>query len=313
MVLRVLVSAVLLGAVLLYADVGDVAATIGDGDWRWLLPAFVLMAAAVVLAALRWWLLLEGAGIHVRAWKSVRPMAVGFVLNLVLPSAVAGDAIRTWVVGRESGRLLGSAAATVVDKLTAVTCLVAVGWAAYLVDRGAVPDFVLVAFAWLTVGLVAAGALAALAAAGVRPILHRLPERLAVMIRESWRIVRSWASSRKVVATVLALGVVYQAVVVGVLVLVAKTVDVELSFALAAVTAAVVLVATLIPVSVGGVGIREGGFVLALGEAGIDAAEATLVSLLSVATILAASAAVAGATYLADLLGAGEAKTSPAP
>jgi glycosyltransferase 2 family protein len=313
MVLRVLVSAALLGVVLVYADVGEVAATIGEGDWRWLVPALALMAVAVVLAALRWWLLLEGAGIHVPARRSVRPVAVGFVLNLMLPSAVAGDAVRTWVVGRESGRLLGSAAATVVDKLAALTCLVAVGWAAYVVDREAVPHSVIVAFAWLSVGLVAAGGLAALAAAGVKPIIHRIPERFAVMIRESWRILRVWVGSRKIVATVIAMGVVYQAVVVGVLVLVAKTVGVELSFVLAAVTSAVVLVATLIPVSVGGIGIREGGFVLLLGQAGIDAAEATLVSLLSVVTILAASLAVAAATYVSDLLGPGEAKTSPTP
>ena len=313
MALRVLVSAALLGAVLAYADVGEVAAAMRDGDWRWLLPSLALIAVAVLLAALRWWLLLEGAGIHVPARKSIRPVAVGYVLNYVLPTAVAGDAVRTWVVGRESGRLLGSAAATIVDKLAALSCLVAVGWAAYIVDRGAVPESVILAFAWLSAGLVAAGALGALAAAGVWPIIHRLPERLALMIRESWRILQVWASSRKVLAAVVVLAVVYQAVVVSALVLVAKTVGLELSFALAAVTAAVVLVATLIPVSVGGVGIREGGFVLLLGQAGVDAAEATLFSLVSVATVIVASSAVVGATYLSSILGAGEAKTSPAP
>src|SRR5918998_434691 len=244
MALRVLVSVALLGAVLVYADVGELAATLREGDWRWLLPALALMAAAVVLAALRWWLLLEGAGIDVPARKSVRPVALSFVLNLVLPSAVAGDAVRSWVVGRETGRMLGSAAATVVDKLTALACLVALGWAAYLVDREAVPDSVVVAFAWLSAGLCAAGAFVVLAAAGVRPIIHRLPERLARITRESWRIVRAWTGSRRLVLMLAVLGVGYQAVVVGVLVLVAMTLGVDLPFALAAVTAAVVLVAT---------------------------------------------------------------------
>jgi glycosyltransferase 2 family protein len=86
------------------------------------------------------------------------------------------------------------------------------------------------------------------------------------------------------------------------------TLGLELSFALAAISAAVVVVATLIPVSVGGLGIREGGFVLLLGEAGIDAADATLVSLLSAAAVLIASAGVAGSVYLYDALRTGRAE-----
>jgi uncharacterized membrane protein YbhN (UPF0104 family) len=311
--LRVVVSIALLGAVVAYADFSEVMQVVRDGEWGWLGVAAGLMAVCVVVGALRWWLLLEGAGIDLPARRSIRPYALSFVLNLILPTAVAGDAVRTWVVGRQSGRLLGATAATIVDKLTALTCLFVLGWAVYVVDREAVPEAVIVTFGWVTAGLVAAAGLAALAAAGVRPVLHRLPERAALMIRESWRMLRVWAASRTLVASVTILGFAYQVLVIGVLVLVAKTVGVELAFALAAVSTAVVLVATLIPVSVGGIGIREGGFVLLLGQAGVDAADATVLSLLSAATILVTSAAVAGATYVSDYLRASGAKTSPVP
>jgi uncharacterized protein (TIRG00374 family) len=298
--LRVLVSAALLVAVLLYADVGDVLAAVRDGHWGWFAVALAVMAGSVVLGAFRWWLLLEGAEIHVAARESIRPYAMSFVLNILLPTAVAGDAVRTWVVGKQSGRLLGAAAATVVDRLTALTCLFALGWVAFAVDPDSVPASVLAAFAWVTAGLAVALALGVMAAIGVRPLVRRLPERAANMLRESWRIVRGWGGSRRLVLNVVVLGLVYQVLVVAVLVLVAKTVGVDLSFALAAVCAPIVVLATLIPISVGGLGIREGGFVILLGQAGIDAADATLVSLLSATTVLIASAVVAGATYLFD-------------
>jgi hypothetical protein len=54
-----------------------------------------------------------------------------------------------------------------------------------------------------------------------------------------------------------------------------------------------------------GLGIREGGFVLLLGEAGISAADATLVSLLSAAAVLLASAGVAGAVNLYNVVRGG--------
>jgi len=310
--LRVLVSVALLGAVLLYADLGEVAAAVGDGQWEWLVAAAGVMATVVVLGALRWWVFLEGAQIEMSVWNAIRPYATSFVLNILLPTAVAGDAVRTVVVGRRTGRMLGAAAATVVDRLTALICLFAVAWVAVAVDSEAVPSSLVVVLAWVTAGLIVALGVGALAAAGVRPVLHRLPDRLAVMIRDSWSMLRTWGGSGRLVASVVILGLAYQVLAVFALILVGKTLGLDLPFALAAVCATIVLVATLIPVSVGGLGIREGGFVLLLGEAGIDAADATLTSLLSAAVVLLASAAVVAVTALYDALRAREAK-APAP
>jgi uncharacterized membrane protein YbhN (UPF0104 family) len=122
------------------------------------------------------------------------------------------------------------------------------------------------------------------------------------MARESWRMLKLWAGSAKLVASMVGLGIAYQVLAVIALILVGETLGVELGFALAAVCAAIVVVATLIPISVGGLGIREGGFVLLLGEVGIGAADATLISLLSAAVVLRAGAGIAGASYLYDLL-----------
>lgn len=300
--LRVLVSAALLAAVLAYANVGDVVRAVRHGDWRWFVAALGVTVVAVVVGGVRWWIFLEGAEIDVSRWKAVKAFAASLVLNNVLPTSVGGDAVRAWLVGRESGRLLGAAAATVVDKVTALACLFLVGWIALAADAGSVPTSVIGVFVWVSVGLLAAFAVAALAAAGVRPVLHRLPHRLALMIREAWATLRAWAASAKLVASVLFLGVTYQALAVLALILVGKTVGVELSFALASVSAAIVLVAMLIPVSIGGLGVREGGFVLLLGQADIGGAKATTISLLSAGVILLAGAAVVGVTAVRDVL-----------
>lgn len=309
--LRVLISAALLAAVLVYANVGDVARAVRHGDWVWFVAALGLTVIAVVVGGIRWWILLEGAAIDVSRWKAVRAFAASLVLNNVLPTSVGGDAVRAWLVGRESGRLLGAAAATVVDKVTSVACLFLVGWAALAADREAVPSSVVGVFVWVSVGMLAAFAVAALAAAGVRPILHRLPQRLVLMIRETWATLHGWAASAKLVASVLVLGITYQALVVLALMLVAKTVGVELSFALAAVSAAVVLVAMLIPVSIGGLGVREGGFVLLLGQADIAGAKATTISLLSAGVILLGGATVVGITAVRDVLRVRATRTRP--
>jgi glycosyltransferase 2 family protein len=307
----VLVSALLLGVVLAYADVENVVNALRDGDWSWFVAAVALMGLVAVVGGVRWQLLLRDAEIEVSSVRSVRAVAVSLFLNNILPTSFGGDATRAWLVGRESGRLLRSAAATVVDKATALGCLFLLAWLAVGLDRGEVPGSLVHVLVWVTIGLGAATLVAALTAAGVRPVVRHLPERLAGMIRETWVTLRIWARSGRLMGWLLVLGLLYQSLAVLALVCVGKTVAVDLSFALAAVTAAIVVVAMLIPVSVGGLGVREGGFVLLLGEAGVSGADATVVSLLSAATILLSSAAVVGLTAAYDVVR--DTKASPAP
>jgi hypothetical protein len=312
-VLRVLVSGVLLVAVLAYADVGAVARALRDADWTWFLAALGLMAVAAIVGALRWRVLLHEAGLDVSRLRAVRTFAGALVLNNVLPTSIGGDALRTWLVGKESGRLVRAATATIVDKLTALFCLYVVAWVALAFDREAVPSSVVHIFGWLTIGLVGALVVAVLAAAGVRPILRRLPERVRAMLRDTWVTLHTWGRSPRTIALVVALGLAYQVLAVLVLVMVGKTVGVELSFALAAVSTAVVLVAMLIPISIGGLGVREGGYVLLLGKAGIDAADATSLSLLSAVAIVLACAGVVAGTAAWDAVQVRERRARPLP
>jgi glycosyltransferase 2 family protein len=308
----VLVSVLLLGVVLAYANVEDVVSALRDGDWSWFAAALVLMGLVAVVGGIRWQLLLREAQVEVSSVRAVRAVGASLFLNNVLPTSFGGDAARAWLVGRESGRMLRSAAATVVDKATLLGCLFVLAWVVVALDSTAVPDSLVRVLTWVTVGLAAAVVVAALTAAGVRPVVRRLPERLAAMIFEAWLTVRLWARSGRLIGLVFVLGLLYQGLAVLALVCVGKTVAVDLSFALAAVVAAIVVVAMLIPVSIGGLGVREGGFVLLLGEAGVDGADATVVSLLSAATILLSSAAVVGITAAYDLR-LREPKARPAP
>ena len=256
--LRLLVSAVLLTAVLVYVDVGELARAMRDGQWGWFAPALGLMALATIPGAARWRLILHRAEIEITPIRAIQTFAISLVLNNVLPTSVGGDAARAWSVGKESGRFLRSALATVVDRATAVACLFVLAWAALVVDSDDVPSVLVEVLFWITVALGAATVLAALVAAGMRPVVRRIPPRLAMMIREAWATLRMWGRSRGLIAWLVVLGLMYQVLAVLALVFVGRAVGAELSFSLAAATAAIVVVAMLVPISVGGLGVREG-------------------------------------------------------
>jgi len=294
---------VLLTVVFLYIDLGELMRAVEDGQWGWLLPALALVMLATVPGAARWRLILQKAEIEVSGVQAVKTFAASLVLNNVLPTSVGGDAVRAWSVGKASGRLLRAALSTVLDRATAVACLFLLAWTALAVDADEVPAVLVSVLLWLTLGLAAVTAVAALVAAGIRPVVRRIPRRIAMMLREAWATLRMWGRSRSLISWLLVLGVLYQLLAVLALVLVGRVARVDLSFSLAAVTAAIVVVAMLVPISVGGLGVREGGFVLLLGEAGVDGSEAALISLLSAATIVLASAAVVAMVALYELVG----------
>jgi hypothetical protein len=104
---------------------------------------------------------------------------------------------------------------------------------------------------------------------------------------------------------VTALGFVYQGLLVASAWAGARAIELELSYPLVAVSAALVLLLTVLPISIAGFGVREGGYVAVLGAAGVGAATATLFSLITV--VLLALASLPGAFFL--LAG----RRSPAP
>jgi glycosyltransferase 2 family protein len=116
-----------------------------------------------------------------------------------------------------------------------------------------------------------------------------IPKRFVSVARESRSLLRSYAHEPATLVGLLALSLLFQALISLQVVMLARAIDVHLSFATAAVVLALVTVVTLIPISIGGFGVREGSYVVLLGGASIAATEATLISVLSVATLFLAS------------------------
>jgi uncharacterized membrane protein YbhN (UPF0104 family) len=296
------VTAGLLTAVMTQFDFSAAATTLAKAQWQWFAAAVGLMVVGMVIGGARWFLLLRAAAIGIPRRDAIRVFSLSVLLNNVLPTAVGGDAVRTWVVGRPSGQYVAAATSVVLDRATALACLFVVAWAALLLDVSDVPSAVVGVFAWTTAVFVGASIVVAAAAAGSARLRHRLPARVRAAGAQAWTALHGWARSPRLLLWVFGLGLAYQVIAVAALTLLADAIGFELAFSLAAVSAAVVIALILLPISIGGFGVREGGFVVLLGKAGIGATDATLLSLLSVLVFIAAS----GATVIPLAIRAGQ-------
>jgi uncharacterized protein (TIRG00374 family) len=283
---RLLVTAALLGVVAVSIDWSSLWDRLQGGSWGWFVAAVLILMVGLVIAALRWSLLLEGAGVTHPRLDTVRAFFVGAFSNNVLPTAFGGDVARTAMVG--SGDMTRAATSVAVDRLSSIACLIALGTVAALFQPGDVPHELRVSMLAVAVAVV----LALAALAGIlrsRRIAALVPQRLRPVAGVAAATLRAYSGNRRLVVGALVLGLLYQAITIVEGVWLARAIDLDLSASLLAVAVPLVTALTLFPVSVAGFGVREGGFVALLGTANIDSGSATALSLLTVAAMALAS------------------------
>ena len=295
---RIAASLALLALLGFAIDVPAALARLGDAEPGWVLGALLLVQAQVVLSASRWRLTAERLGQRIAARRAIAEYYLATLLNQVLPGGVAGDAARAvrgavggGVSRREdeartapAGSLARSAQGVVIERLAGQISLVAVAlggllaWP-FLLDSPP-PRAGLLALGG-ALGLLAGAALLipTLARAGPRRWRHAA-RRVAPALRRCWLDDGAW-----LVQGTLSLAVT--ASYVGVFALAGLALGAPLSPAVLASVVPLTLASMLVPLSIGGWGLREAAaaalWPLAGSTAEIGVATSVLYGLLSLA------------------------------
>ena len=177
------------------------------------------------------------------------------------------------------GTRTSSITTVVVDRATALACLVFAAWISFAADPEPVAGTLVAALGAATGALVVLLAVAALLVRGGTGLGRRLPPRAQVWLAEARSTVRACARVR-VLARTSVLGLAFEALVILALWLVAKAIDLDVSYSVLAVVLPPVLIVSALPISIAGYGVREASFVVLLGHVGIGSTDATLLSLI---------------------------------
>lgn len=286
---RSAVTLALLAIVGSQLDWSQIATSLRDGQPLDFLFAVGLVVLALGAGAWRWHALLDGAGVPVGVSRLARIYAVSTFSASFLPTTAGGDVTRALLVTRGPA-LRRVAVSIVVDRAGGLAGMIGIAWLALALEPGRVPGHADAILLWTTVVLAIAGAsVAAVAFRGGSRLRRLVPDKLLSMARDTRDVMRSYGRSPSLLGLWLALSILYQGLIAFQLVMLGRAIDVELSFATAAIALTVVTLVTLLPISIGGFGVREGSYVVLLGGVSIAASDATLISVLSVATLLIAS------------------------
>jgi uncharacterized protein (TIRG00374 family) len=228
----------------------------------WFAGACAIFGASFAVVALRFVVLLRAVGLEASWWSTFRAYVVANFLNLILPTAFLSDVYRVADARHEAGRISEVVAMVALERVLSVAALGVVVLAAtpfVPLDeaRRAVPLLVL-----LAAGMV--GASLAVLHPAINTFLRRavaplaaVSERLASAAQRALAAIELLGGRRRAVLQAFGLSILAQALPVAAVAVLARPLDTDVAgFWYAAIVPFITLL-TLIPVTIGGAGLRE--------------------------------------------------------
>jgi len=284
--LRLVVSALMLAVLIAKVpsfSVSDLVPEWSVGTAVWLGLAALLTLAGIILSAVRWQKVLDALDIRARLPRLMSHYMAGQFVSNVLPTTIGGDVLRVSRLSRDTGESPGTFASVVLERLTGWLVLPVITIVGFAVNPGLRHLGTATRVALTLAGATLVLLVAVLAAAGS----SRLGGRFATS--GGWRRfvgavhlgVERLRSDPGAAANVLLAGFAYQLA----LVLAAVAAAQALGLRPAGLTALLaffpaVLIAQVLPISMSGLGVREGAFVLFLGPLGVAHEQAIALGLL---------------------------------
>ena len=300
--LRVAVSIGIVTYILVDVDTEDLVRTLASVRPVPLAGALALYLAGQVLSAYKWSLLGRSVGYVRPVGEYTRFYFIGMFFNLFGPSTIGGDVVRALYLaeGHRPGIAINS---VVFDRVSGLVLLMALGAAALI----AFPQYGL---PWpLTASLVAGGLVLVLGwwmcprLVRLLPAGNRFRRQVETELGPFWR-------DRVLLVRVAVASLAFHLTQVGVQYILARAAGVALPFSYCSVYHPVISLMTALPLSVAGLGVREGGYLYFLTRIDVDDSIAVTLGLLWFALTVVAGL-VGGALFVAS--GAALPRVHPQP
>jgi hypothetical protein len=290
---------VLLFALLPWEQVQGAATRLPPAVWLGVLAGFL---AGHQLGVLKWRLLVHAGGGRLAVRDATRCYAAGLFANLVLPTVVGGDVLRAALAGRASGRFEAALLGGVADRLLDVAALATLIAGGALAARGVLPDW---AARVTTILLVVGAATAVLfAPLALRRRLARWPRRLRRPVGRTLVTLRRLSRHPGAAAGAFTLALAIQGSFVLLNVWIGHAVGIALPVGVWFVAWPLAKVAGLVPVSLGGLAVRDAAFGALLVPLGVPMATGVVAHLVWQSVMIAGALAAGAAWWLLSRGGA---------
>jgi len=291
---KILVSLALLGYIFAQLDWSALIAKAGTMAW-WGLPlATATLLTALYLGTIRWAVLLRTHHPEYRANALFRPYLIAALFNNVMPSSTGGDLIRSFYIYRYSGDAVSAVSPVISERVIGLVVMIGINVLA-IYFTGSIK--VVTAGLWSTLLIALAGSIAVLTLIAIPATywpIHRQLERLArfrivAILLRMGESTHGYLTKPGIVFAQLALSVAAQLLAILIYQILAVALDIDISFEVLLVVVPLALIMASLPISIGGMGVREITAVALFTRFGITETDAAAVALFFIPVVILAS------------------------
>lgn len=290
LLVKILVSGGLILWLYSRVNLGEILSVFSTVKPGLILLILLLFFLNTLLSSIKWRILLHADGIEVPLRTLLMSYLVGTFFNLFLPSNIGGDAYRIYDIGKYSARTANTFASVFADRLSGFVALVVLGLAATCGAYRVLPDKTLI----LVVLLVFVAILFALWAITHERLLRwgmRITrvDRIGALVRffdKFMGSIRVYRTHPGLLGKVLGISFCFQFTAIFCIWLIARALHIDASLLLFFAFVPIISLLEALPISVYGLGIRDGSYVFFFGHAGVGEPEALAMALLYVGLTL---------------------------
>lgn len=305
LIIRIVGSAILLMLVLKAVGVDDVLKVLGAIDIWVYIASFLVYLINKLIASYRWKILLEVQNINVSLIALYKVNLLGLVFNSILPSTIGGESVRIyWLMREYPQNKTASIVATLTDKLLGVIALIFLVFIALpfnaLIDQQIRITGMLILGAFLLILVIIIWS----PGSGLPNLLRRImfTEWLKKNFDEIINVLVKYGKARSSLLVAFLIAVIFQSISVGNQYLRFQAIGVEVSPLFLFLAIPITTLILTIPISIGGLGLREFSLTRLLAVVGIGDYEVVAYTLVGYSVILILSIILAATNLFGDLL-----------
>jgi uncharacterized membrane protein YbhN (UPF0104 family) len=276
-VLKIVISAGLLIYLLVFqVDLGGLWHVVRQARWGHLAAAMAVMITGTALRAVRWQVLLQALDIKVPLGRLVHLYFVGAFFNIFLPTGLGGDAVKMAELAHSTGRAPEAIGTTLVDRATGL-------WVLFLLALLALPfSYTLLPQGWTPI--ITLGTLSGVVGGWVvmgTPLIPWLGSKVCLPgQRKLKRLYHSISQlGYRALGNACIVSLIFDILLIVFNLLIAYGLNVDQPLGIFLLFTPIISFSLALPISVGGLGIREQTYILLFGSLGVADTVAAAMSL----------------------------------
>lgn len=287
--LRVLLSLILVGFLLTKVDVQKVPELLASTKLHFFLFALALAVVERMIFAFKWNMLLATKGLNIPFLRILKIYYVSNFIGTFLPSSIGVDVFRAYSLNKQNANPAESISSVLVDKVLSSIAALILPLAGVLLYFNvlAEQDILVVIVATIAafgvlLGIVVNRALIQKLLDRIKNVNHALVGR----IQDVYDAFSGYLAYKRVLIYVFGLSFGIQVIRALLMYLVGTSLDLDISIVIYFTFVPIITLLTMLPIAVGGIGIREGAYVYFFSQAGVPTSDAFALSLLTYVLVM---------------------------